>query len=406
MTAKECLNEDYTEIILAERAHYNNVYNAIEKIIENKFTIYGHLAYNLLLNNKLNTQCFVYNILIKDGFRDAKYIADKLYEKTNGMIRLETVIPNISFSLKYNGRLMIQMMNIKSPGSIISRGITMNSYHNNTIHIASFSLLLGALYKDLYTFSKAGEWEDILEKEYSLFQLYKSKQKCPEIDFPENRNKEEIIGKVFDLIVKNNSKVMLVGEYAVSYISDISRTYRLSILSTMTDDEIKEKLKPLGDVTYKFTKLSAIDDNRLGRTVFSVGKHQFMYKYNILDYDVTNYGELKNDIGETICIGNIFCTLRICCINLQVIDWQHERGDYEEDYYRLVYDTATNILFRIHDSMYDDNKLKGIYSMPTSSLYCFNTKNIIGVFIDETRQNKMDNAGISHPAYLPAKSSQ
>lgn len=400
----EALSYLAEKILITERQGWSNVYKLSEEIIKKlNLVLFDKFAINTILGKPRDLSSFVYYVYTSRIAHDSHEIANFLDKNlpTETQVKMETLMIHKKTQVKVNGRLIVSLTGIRFP--IKRNPIDESSVTINSLKFINSWVLLMNLYKSLSVCSKVSEWEElmIIEKElaqnvYNSFNIDKS---IIGNDEPVSVNIEKVLGFLID-----NPDVILVGEIALFItLSEFITVSRIEILSMLTDEDLSESLSSfLGKkVSFKTSKIITPTDNNLVRSEFSIDGQVFLYKYNILSYEVINFGIIENQEGKKIRIANIFCIFWLMITNIWIIYWLFLGDIIKENYYFFRRNEIMKLFFKFHNKIYDDDdSLSSLYSSPISPLYIY-SENFIGIYKEESRYNKILNKEKLVPPYIP-----
>jgi len=392
------LQEKADTILLDERLSHASIYASIEhKLNGSDMILHDRYAIDLTLGSPRSLTSFVYHLYTDHIAHDAHDLANYLDEHHGDtyIIRVETVTPHKKVFIKANGRLVIALNGIRFP--IKRNPILEASVKMSHLRVSEPWILLMNLYRTLGICSKAGEWKDLLPVEQDLFKTFAKDVGNTKV----GTSSSDIIMKVLDIIV-DNKNIVLVGEIALGMPSN-----RVEILTMLSDDDVKDLMaKSIGtQVKYKKSKIITPTDNKLVRTEYFANDVAFLYKYNILDYEVINFGTLEDESGRVIRVANVFCIFWLMLTNLWIIYWLYLGDIIKESYYNHRRKEILATFLATHDRLYaDDGNLSAEYGSPISSSYIF-IENFIGQYFEDSRLTKIgadnDKKDKIIPPYLP-----
>jgi hypothetical protein len=378
--------DHFNKTALEERVRYKPVYQTIEDYIaahakpnkvngrETLIILGGTQSVDLLLGKELGRDDFVYHLFSEDAFQHCNNLTNKIAETISEMFKdnknpinhpywtvvMKTLSAHKQFDIIVDQRSLVKWTVLKtmSDDSSIMKLIeplnVKSWWQKKTVLIMPPRFHLVETYRTLYSPSAIDNWHQALIDERRLFGYMKR------IMDLQKSGKSVVVGALDDSMisldkrklitvtlleefVKNNPKVILLGEHAINILT---RTpVDTTILHCMIDHDLSlDDCKPTVNAicsriigrpmmaNFSTRDVQILSDFRLRRTSVKLDGKEIMYIYNATSYDLIPVNRIYDKKKNVILIGNPLVLIRFMLIELWVIGWIASIGKIESSF--------------------------------------------------------------------------
>jgi hypothetical protein len=399
----------FNKTALDERMRYKPIYQAIEDYIalyttpnkvqkkETLIIMGGTQSVDLLLGKELGRDDFIYNLFSEDAFQHCNRLTNVIAQTINAIftdnkdplsrpywtVAMKTFSAHKKFDIVIDQRTLVRWIVLKtmSDESNIMKLIeplNVKSYfQKKTVLIMPPKFHLIETYRTLYSPDAVESWNQALIDERRLFGYLKrimdlqkaGKSIVVGADDQIDLNKRKMIAAtLLEEFVKNNSKVILLGDHAINILTEIP--VDTTILHIMIDHDISlDDIKPtIIDIckrtidiapTYSTRDVQILSDFRLRRTSVKIDGKEIIYIYNATSYDLIPICRVYDKKKNSIQIGNPFVLIRFMLIELWVISWISSIGKIEDSFAKSRTNSMISKILKLRSSLAkksDDSK--------------------------------------------------
>ncbi len=403
----------FDKIALEERLRYKPVYQAIEDYIsgftqpnkvkgrETLIIMGGTQSVDLLLGKELARDDFVYHLFSEDAFQHCNSLTNIIAETIEQMFKdnkdplnrpywtvaMKTLSAHKKFDIVVDQRPLVKWVVLKTlseDSSIIKlvEPLGVKSYfQKKTILIMPPKFHLIETYRTIYSPDAVEGWQQALIDERRLFGYMKrimDLQKAGKSivvgaeDAVDLKKRKMITATLLEEFVKNNEKVILLGEHAINLLIQIP--VDTTILHIMIDHDLSlEDIKPtISDIcsrsikginpTYSTRDVQILSDFRLRRTSVKLDGKEIMYIYNATSYDLIPVCRIYDKKKNVLLIGNPFVLIRFMLIELWVVSWISSIGKIDQAFAKSRTNSMISKILQLRSGLSkasgDDKKFK------------------------------------------------
>jgi len=310
---KDCILQAEKFVLENDRKIYEKIFKSAEELIS-KAVIGGQVGLDLLINNKISKNSFVWDLYVYNPYEFAKNLTDELsniqLQHTENNIVLKTKIKHKELEISIN-RPLFRIFALEKYKNLELYKImpTKTGYYGNDIICMSWELQLINIYRILYSPMKCSEWSKYKEYEEKIIE---NNYKLNKIKVDKKTNISDFITKDYkNTLIKLLKKYIIIGDYA----NLDNNNSRLQFIVN-----IKDALKIIKDefplVSYtKFNIYNPMDFQLEKYTLYlNEKKTKVVDLYNCLDYELIPYVTINN-----LNYGNKWVLLRFICLDLWVL---------------------------------------------------------------------------------------
>lgn len=351
----EKIDEKYKEKIYQERLQFEDIYNLIEKYINdftdgiNYIVLGGTMGINILLKRERTYDDFVYDLYTENAFLHSNNLINLLDEKFGSetkIFSLKSAIPNVKYQISLNSRTLVIFHKLNEKSRELVLPIKAQTFNKELdIIVLPPEVHLIDIYRTLSSPASIEEWENELQNEMKLFKYLNERIQTGIIGSSDNNlDIRKLIGeKIYNDFIKNNKSIVLLGEHALKLISDIK--INTNIIQLISSDDIENdfliisniirQLDPNIPIIKIVRDLDIMQDFRLKRTTIKIGEignqKEIMYIYNTAHYDLIPFNRYYDE-NNIIQIANPFVLLRFLLIELWIVRLIKQNGYIDETF--------------------------------------------------------------------------
>jgi hypothetical protein len=396
--------------ILEDRKKFDDVCRIIEEYaLEHEMIFGGSIAAGSLTpgHRARTPDDYVYEFFCAKAFDRANELTNLLAEKQEKLVMLKSVVVNKKFVIVIDNRQMVTIIHAPDPKLLSDRKADV---FGKKQLVLSPEVQLGDIYRTLYSPNDAGDWEQSLRMEKTMFKGLKLER--PQKDFHRDPSPKHIMAEKITLsCATNNPKIVLVGEHAASILmGGIKITDHvvelISADATATAHDIVEALNGENiPAKYVFNQSGTVLDPRLMRYTVKYGENDkdVCYIYNAGEYSLIPFTK-KFDKSNTLYLGNLFVILRFMLIGLFNLRKIVAMGKIDPGFYER---RVSSMMIRIHKlrSLVAGSDIKTLSegTITDSGLVVFqeSSSSYIGTYISDTLAYKMSSTKKKIPDYFP-----
>jgi hypothetical protein len=354
--------ERFNEGALEERLRYKPIYIAIEDYISQFATdtqdlviMGGTHSIDLLLGKPLGRDDFIYNLFSENAFTHCNALTNLIADVVKNLFKdsddplywtvfMKTTMAYKKFDILVDQRVLVRwtvLKNMSEDSSLykLIEPLNVKSYfQKKTIFIMPPRFHLVETYRTLYSPNEFDNWQQALLDERRLFGYMKrimdlqsaGKSIVVGADDASLGQRRQITALLLDEFVKNNPKIILLGEHAINILT--KSAVDTTILHIAIDHDLSlNDIKPTIDaicqqvvrdkLTFSTRDVQILSDFRLRRTSVKLGTKEIMYIYNPTSYDLIPTNKIFDKHRNIILIGNPFVLIRFMLIELWIVNW-------------------------------------------------------------------------------------
>ena len=375
---------------MEERLRYKPIYQVIEDYVaqfttpnkiagrDQMIIMGGTMSVDLLIGKELGRDDFIYSLFSEDAFAHCNNLTNQIASMIVDMFKdaqdplnnpywtviMKTTTAHKRFEILVDQRPLVRWTVLKTMSEDSSlfkliEPLTVKSYfQKKTVLIMPPRFHLVETYRTLYSPDQVDNWHQALVDERRLFGYMKrimdlqragktvvvgqgsDSDKTQDISLAKRRY---ITAAILDEFIKNNPKVILLGEHAINMLTGVP--VDTTILHILIDHDISlEDIKPsLIDICSRIMARSVqlvfstrdvqiLSDFRLRRTSVKLDGKEIMYIYNATSYDLIPFCQVDDKKKNVIRIGNPFVLIRFMLIELWIVSWIASIGKIEASF--------------------------------------------------------------------------
>jgi hypothetical protein len=365
---------------IEERLRYKPIYQVIEDYVANyasntndMIILGGTMSIDLLLGKELGRDDFVYNLFSENAFQHSNTLANLISEAVEKLfadnkdplnkpywtVVLKTTSAHRKFDISVDQRILVRwtvLQNMSKESSMFDLIQPLNVkswFQKKTVLIMPPRFHLVETYRTLYSPSDFDNWQHALVDERRLFGYMKrimDMQKAGKtvvVGRDEQdlslAQKKAVAAALLDEFIKNNPKVILLGEHAINILTGSSIDTTIIHLLIDHDLSLKDIEPTIQDICSRALGRDArlfintknvqiLSDFRLRRTSIKLDNKEIMYIYNATSYDLIPTNRIMDSSKNIILIGSPFVLIRFMLIELWVVNWIASIGKIEASF--------------------------------------------------------------------------